>query len=138
VDILREQLQVLHDELQDARQSAQAAREREALLLQMLQDMQHRYDRLLDMPRPPAPPPPRPARQPTPARTSPPAGDARGAMRRRIVALLREHPTGLTPREMQERLGVARNLTDTCQGMLRYGLLKRLEHGKYGAGTITP
>src|SRR5215831_13829094 len=53
VDILREQIQILRDELQEARQSAQAAREREALLLQMLQDMQHRYDRLLDLPRQP-------------------------------------------------------------------------------------
>jgi hypothetical protein len=133
VDILREQIQVLRDELQEARQSAQAAREREALLLHMLQDMQHRYDRLLDMPRTPAPPQPSPAPQATPSRMAPPAGNARGAMRQRIVALLREHPEGLTPGEIQARLGVDRSLTDTCQGMLRYNLLKRLERGKYGA-----
>jgi hypothetical protein len=52
VDILREQIQTLRDELQEARAERQAAREREALLLHMLQEMQHRYDRLLDMPRP--------------------------------------------------------------------------------------
>jgi DNA-binding XRE family transcriptional regulator len=58
VDILREQIQVLRDELQEARAERQAARDREALLLQMLQDMQHRYDRLLEAPRPaPAAPP---------------------------------------------------------------------------------
>jgi len=51
VDILREQLQILREELQEARQSAQAAREREALLLQMLQQMQQRYDCLLEAPR---------------------------------------------------------------------------------------
>jgi len=33
---------------------------------------------------------------------------------------------------MQERLGVARSLTDTVLGMLRYGLLRRMERGKYG------
>src|SRR5262249_52459664 len=44
VDTLREQMQLMRDELQ-------AAREERALLLQMLQDMQQRYDRLLDMPR---------------------------------------------------------------------------------------
>jgi DNA-binding IclR family transcriptional regulator len=54
-------------------------------------------------------------------------------MRRQIVALLREYPEGLTPAEIQERLGVERSLTDTCQGMLRYGLLRRLERGRYGA-----
>jgi len=41
---------------EEARANTQAAREREALLLQMLQDMQHRYDRLLDMPRTTVPP----------------------------------------------------------------------------------
>src|SRR5262249_37082545 len=45
VDTLREQMQLMREELQ-------AAREERALLLQMLQEMQHRYDRLLDMPRP--------------------------------------------------------------------------------------
>src|SRR5262245_66629176 len=53
-----------------------------------------------------------------------PPGDARGTMRRQIVALLREYPEGLTPAEIGELLGVDRSLTDTCQGMLRYGLLR--------------
>jgi hypothetical protein len=124
VDTLREQMQLMRDELQ-------AAREERALLLQMLQDMQHRYDRLLDAPRVPAPPPPAPT--PTPARTSPPAGGARGAMRRRIVALLRDYPEGLTPAEIQRLLGVDRNLADTLSGMLRYRLVQRAEDGRYVA-----
>ena len=44
-------------------------------------------------------------------------------MRRRIIALLQEHPEGLTPAEMRTRLGVEKSLTDTCVGMLRYGLV---------------
>jgi len=51
VDTLRDQMQLMRDELQ-------AAREERALLLQMLQDMQHRTDRLLDLPRSTPPPSP--------------------------------------------------------------------------------
>jgi len=94
VDILREQLQVLREELQEARQSAQAARDRETLMLQMLHDMQHRYDRLLDMPRSAAMPPRRPQDAPgatqappaprqTPSALHPPPGRRRQAARHR-------------------------------------------------------
>ncbi|HSX82887.1 MAG TPA: hypothetical protein VLQ80_30545 [Candidatus Saccharimonadia bacterium] len=97
---------------------------------QMLHDMQHRYDRLLDVPRQVPPPPPRPQ---TPAVASPavPHEDPRGAMRRHIIALLQDHPEGLTPAEIRRRLGVERRLADTCLGMLRYGLLQRVERGRY-------
>src|SRR5262245_62145414 len=141
VDTLREQMQLMRDELQ-------AAREERALLLQMLQDMQHRYDRLLDMPHTPPvspqealeatqPPPPSPQtpRQAHP-RQQPPqsrSGDPRGEMRRRIVALLQEYPEGLTTGELRELVGVDHSLADTCLGMLRYGLLTRLERGTYTA-----
>jgi hypothetical protein len=54
-------------------------------------------------------------------------------MRRRIVALLQDHPEGLTPAEIQDVLGIDRNLVDTCQGMFRYGLLQRVERGRYRA-----
>ena len=148
VDILREQLQVLRDELQDARQNAQGAREREVLLLQMLQDMQHRYDHLLDMPRPvpqeapqeapgatPARRRPEPLPPPRPSQGQPEAqgGDPRGERRRRIVALLQDYPEGLTPAEMRTLLGTGKSLADTCLGMLRYGLVRRVERGRYVA-----
>jgi predicted transcriptional regulator of viral defense system len=61
------------------------------------------------------------------------SGDPRDAMRRRIVALLQDHPAGLTPAEIQALLGVDRSLADTCLGMLRYGLVQRVERGRYGA-----
>ena len=136
VDTLREQMQLMRDELQ-------AAREERTLLLQMLRDMQHRYDRLLDMPRQT----PQDAPQSTiGARregqeggsasrrlAGTPHADTRGDMRRRILALLQTHPEGMTPAQMQIALGVERSLTDTVLGMLRYGLLRRVERGKYGA-----
>ena len=59
--------------------------------------------------------------------------DPRGAMRRRIVALLQAHPEGLTPAEMRTLLGVDRSLADTCLGMLRYGLVQRVGRGRYVA-----
>src|SRR6185436_802620 len=107
-------------------------------------------DRLLDMPRTSVPPQTAQdgpgatqAREPlegggqsrsTP-QPYPPArhSDPRGDMRRRIVALLREHPAGLTPAEMRDLLGVERSLADTCLGMRKYGLIQRVGRGKYVA-----
>jgi predicted transcriptional regulator of viral defense system len=54
-------------------------------------------------------------------------------MRRRIVALLQEHPDGLTTGEMRTLLGVDRSLADTCLGMLRDGLVQRVGRGRYVA-----
>lgn len=125
----------------------EAARERETLLLQMLSQMHQQNQRLLDLPRSgpqeaPQEPrgaarnPRRPARPPAPQ--DPPqrsraaqGGDPRGAMRRRIVALLQDHPEGLTPAELRTMLGVERSLADTCLGMRRDGLLRRIERGRY-------
>ena len=50
-----------------------------------------------------------------------------------MVALLQDHPTGLTPTEIRDLLGVDRSLVDTCLGMLRYGLVQRVGRGKYVA-----
>jgi DNA-binding IclR family transcriptional regulator len=55
-------------------------------------------------------------------------------MRRRIVALLQEHPEGLTPAELRTRLGVDKSLADTCLGMRRYGLVQRVGRGRYVVG----
>jgi len=131
VDILREQIQILRDELQEARQERQAAREREALLLRMVEQMQQRYDRLLEAPHSvPAPAPPVPR---APSALEVPRGD----MRRRIVALLQGYPDGLTTAEMRTLLGVERSLADTCLGMRRDGLLQRVERGRYVAAEVS-
>ncbi len=124
---LQQLITVLQRELDAAHAREEAARKREALLLQMLQQLQQQNQRLLDMPRSiPAPAPPVP-------RAPSALEDPRGDMRRRIVALLQEHPEGLTPAEMRTLLGVDRSLADTCLGMLRYGLVQRIGRGKYVA-----
>jgi hypothetical protein len=126
--LLRAALDAAAAREQDARANAPTAREERTLLLQRLQDRQQRYDRLLDMPRS-APALPRPLQGPL--------GDPRGAVRRRIIALLRDHPEGLMPTEIKDWLGVARSLADTCLGMRRDGLLQRVGRGRYVAGALS-
>jgi hypothetical protein len=91
---------------------------------QMLQDMQHRYDRLLEAPRS------APAPAPSPGVPAAPMA-SRGDMRRRIVALLREHPEGLSPVQTRRLLGVDKDLGPTMKAMARDGLLQRVETGRY-------
>jgi DNA-binding transcriptional MerR regulator len=147
---LQQLITVLQRELDAAHTREEAARERETLLLQMLQQMQQQNQRLLDMPRTSVPPQTAQEalgatqtqtplerggqRQDTPQRQPPTqTGDPRGDMRRRIVALLTAHPAGLTPAEMRELLGVERSLADTCLGMRKYGLIQRVGRGRYVA-----
>jgi hypothetical protein len=52
----------------EAREERQAARDRETLLWRMVEQMQQRYNRLLDMPRPTPPPAPSPAPRAGPQR----------------------------------------------------------------------
>ena len=120
VDILREQLQA-------AQARERAYQEHIERLTLMLHEAQQRSDRLLDVPRSaPAPTPPVPVTEPAP-RTP------RGDLRRRIVALVREHPEGLTPAKMRRLLHVEKRLSNTCLAMLRDGLLRRVGHGQYVA-----
>jgi hypothetical protein len=136
VDILREQLRLMlerereHTRLYEARE--QAYREHIAQLATMLHEAQPRYDRLLDMPRSTPPPGPISSSRTEIPREAP-KGAPRGGMRRRIVVLLQDHPEGLTPAEMRALLGVDKSLADTCLGMLRYGLVHRVGHGRYVA-----
>ena len=118
VQDLREQRQVLRDDLREAH-------EKERLLLGMLQAERTRYDRLLEAPR--VVQAPRPTAVPVGTRRS---GD-RGDIRQRIVALLQEHPEGLSPAQMRDLLGVAKRLAHTCLGMARDGLIRRVALGRY-------
>jgi hypothetical protein len=137
VDILREQLRLMQErEREHARlyeEREQAYREHIAQLTTMLQEAHQQNQRLLDMPRPTPPPRPNSERQPAVLRTAASLEDPRGEMRRRIVALLQEHPEGLTTAEMRTLLVVDRSLADTCLGMLRYGLVQRVGRGRYVA-----
>ena len=134
-------------ELDDARAREQAAREREAMLLQMLQQVQQQNQRLLEAPRSaPAPSAPAPLVR-APADTAPPTrvvlpGSApfptRGAARQRILALLREYPEGLTAAELRVLLGAEKSLTNTCAGMFKNGLLRRVGRGRYVVSAASP
>jgi predicted transcriptional regulator of viral defense system len=58
-------------------------------------------------------------------------------MRRRIIALLREHPAGLTPAEIRDLFRADRHLADTVLEMLRYGLVQRVGRGKYVVAALS-
>ena len=148
IQALERLIAVLQQELSTAREREttllREAHDRETLLLQMLSQAHQQNQRLLDLPRGTAIPPPSsqiapgstqpPApRQRTPVAPQTPPGDPRGAMRRRILALLQDHPEGLTPAEMRRLLGVERSLADTCLGMRRDGVVQRVGRGKYVA-----
>jgi len=124
-DLLRRELEAAHMREQAALEREQAAREREALLLHMLEQVQQQNQRLLEAPRP-APAPPGSAAVPVP---SAPRGD----LRRRIVALLWEHPDGLSPGQTRHMLGIDKNLGATMKHMVRDGLLRRIATGVYTA-----
>jgi AcrR family transcriptional regulator len=102
-----------------------AARERETLLLQMLSQMQQQNQRLLDMPRS-APAPTHPGPRAAVVDEAP-----RGEIRRRIVALLRDHPEGLSPVQTRQALGIDKDLGSTMKAMVRDGLLRRVATGRY-------
>jgi AcrR family transcriptional regulator len=133
LDVYQDMIAMLKQQLSDAQAREQAAlerersaREREVYLLRLVEQMQQRYDRLLDMPR--SAPVVSPAHAPQAARPLP---AQRGDMRRRILALLRDHPEGLSPAQVRELLGVEKPLGKTMTAMVRDGLIHRLEYGKY-------
>jgi hypothetical protein len=129
--MLRAQVERLQDELREARiardQAEEAARTERARYVQMLQGFYQRYDRLLEAPRPVPTSPV--AAGPRDSTTSPPAD--RGDMRRRIVALVRQHPEGLSPSQVRRLLDVPKPLANTMSGMARDGLLQRRDVGRY-------
>lgn len=51
-----------------------------------------------------------------------------------IVTLVREHPQGLTPAAVQERLGLTKVLAPTIRSMARDGRLRRVAKGIYHRG----
>jgi len=126
VDVLREQLQRAQERERVYEERERAYHDHIARLTAMLHESQQQNQRLLDMPRT-TPPPALPGPGATAAVSAP-----RGDMRRRIVALLQEHPEGLSPVQTRQRLGVARDLGNTMKAMVRDGLLRRVETGRYG------
>jgi hypothetical protein len=97
VSTLHQMVDILRQELEAARERERDYRERIAWLQHQIEQTQQRYDRLLDVGRGGAPAgPPEAPRYPS-------AAEARGAMRQRILALLREHSAGLSGNTSEAR-----------------------------------
>lgn len=54
-----------------------------------------------------------------------------GGLRQQIVAVLREHPEGLSPKAVQTLLQSDKDVRSNMKGMLHCGLLTRLAAGRY-------
>jgi hypothetical protein len=106
----RELVESLHEQLE-------AAREREATLLKLLQ-----MDReaLVYLSR---------TGRPRPNAARPPSEPS--ALHSQIFAVLREHPTGCTRVQVETALGTTKPLGDVLIGLCRRGRLTRLGKGRY-------
>jgi excisionase family DNA binding protein len=104
--------------LERALEQAQA---RELRLLDLLADLTRQRRA------PPAPPAPvRPAAGPRTLARPPLRG-----LRQQIVAVVRQHPEGIAPRDVRTLLAVDHDVRSTMKGMVRSGILTRRETGRY-------
>ena len=107
-----------------------------AYLERALEQAQARELRLLDLlahltgqPSPPPPPlaaPVLPAAGPRPLARPPLSG-----LRQQIVAVVRQHPEGIAPRDVRTLLAVDHDVRSTMKGLVRSGLLTRRAAGRY-------
>jgi len=123
------------------RQSDQGDRALIAHLERALEEARERERRLLDLvahltgqrSAPPAALPP--ASTPPPAapvaERRAPAGPPLQGLRQQIVAVVRQHPEGLSPQAARTLLQGDKDLRATMKGMVRSGILTRREAGRY-------
>ena len=123
IELLQQHIEDLRSHMRRSEDRERHYQERIAWLETQIGYEQQRSDRLLEAPRS-APAPPVAV---TASETRAPRGD----MRRRIVALLLEHPEGLSPVHTRHRLGVDKDLGNTMKAMVRDELLRRVETGRY-------
>jgi len=100
------------------------ARERERRLLDLVAHLTGQRS-ALPATAPPASPP-LPAVRPAAAARPPLSG-----VRQQIVAVVRQHPEGLSPQAVRTLLHVDKDLRATMKGMVRSGILTRREAGRY-------
>jgi len=104
--------------LERALEQAQA---RELRLLDLLADLTRQRRA------PQAPPAPvLPAAGPRPLARPPLSG-----LRQQIVAVVRQHPEGIAPRDVRTLLAVDHDVRSTMKGLVRSGILTRREAGRY-------
>jgi excisionase family DNA binding protein len=103
------------------------AQARELRLLDLLADL----TRQRSAPQaPPAPGAPLPAVVPA-AASRPPARPPLSGLRQQIVAVVRQHPEGMAPRDVRTLLAVDHDVRSTMKGMVRSGILTRRAAGRY-------
>jgi excisionase family DNA binding protein len=105
--------------LERALEQAQA---RELRLLDLLADL----TRQRSAPGAPLAAPVLPAAGPRPLARPPLSG-----LRQQIVAVVRQHPEGIAPRDVRTLLAVDHDVRSTMKGMVRSGILTRREAGRY-------
>jgi hypothetical protein len=99
-------VEVLQRELDAARAREQAALEREARLLGLLERLQPQISGVRMAPSP--------------------HKQSQDPIRQQILALLKSHTEGLSRRQLEIAIGAEKNLTDTLQGMIRARMIVRL------------
>jgi excisionase family DNA binding protein len=121
----RELVDTLREQLQAAREREKDYQARIAWLEQHVDQIQQRYDRLLDAPRP-APPPAPPASSPTRPHSTPLPAAWQG-----ILAHMRAQGQPMRPQEVQQALGLATTPRHMMARMCERGLLRRVAPGVY-------
>ena len=111
--------QALIAHLERALEQAQA---RELRLLDLLADLTRQRS---------APPAPLAAPVLPAAGPRPPARPPLSGLRQQIVAVVRQHPEGIAPRDVRTLLAVDHDVRSTMKGMVRSGILTRREAGRY-------
>jgi len=107
--------------------AVEQAQARELRLLDLLADL----TRQRSAPQaPPAPGAPLPAVVPA-AAFRPPARPPLSGLRQQIVAVVRQHPEGLAPRDVRTLLAVDHDVRSTMKGLVRSGILTRRAAGRY-------
>jgi hypothetical protein len=102
------------------------AQERELRLLDLLAQLTGQRSTPLVSAPPGAPPARTPAAAPRPAATPPLSG-----LRQQIVAVLQQHPEGLSPKAVQTHLQLDTEVSSIMKRMVHRGLLTRLAAGRY-------
>jgi excisionase family DNA binding protein len=103
------------------------AQARELRLLDLLADL----TRQRSAPQaPPAPGAPLPAGVPA-AASRPPARPPLSGLRQQIVAVVRQHPEGIAPRDVRTLLAVDHDVRSTMKGLVRRGILTWRAAGRY-------
>jgi hypothetical protein len=74
--------------------------------------------------------------QPLPVTPTPQQRKALTGLRAQIADMLRAHPEGLTPAQVQAQLGIDKPLRATMKGMLQEGILRRPDTGAYAVYSL--